>query len=229
MKLTAVEDPARVANVGDTTLDLESAARAGVRWNIGVLSGAHTREALERAPHTRNHSIGRGLSFEVLRLGVVKVLKIQDLKTLRPQDLAGFNISSTMNTSVSSARTWIEALTLSTICELMPGCASTSRNAACVVAASRVERLEESVERVLRADGKRRRAVAIGLREPGQRRVESLQVIAKLVAVRGALVCCQTLRRIGQHQFVAGLDRVDATGRALLVRASGDIRSRWIA
>ena len=52
MKLTAVDDPARVANVGDTTLDLESAARAGVRWNIGVLTGAHTREALERAPHT---------------------------------------------------------------------------------------------------------------------------------------------------------------------------------
>ena len=52
MKLTAVDDPARVANVGDTTLDLEAAARAGVRWNIGVLTGAHTREALERAPHT---------------------------------------------------------------------------------------------------------------------------------------------------------------------------------
>jgi phosphonatase-like hydrolase len=52
MKLTAVDDPARVANVGDTTHDLESAARAAVRWNIGVLSGAHTGEALERAPHT---------------------------------------------------------------------------------------------------------------------------------------------------------------------------------
>ena len=52
MKLTAVEDAARVANVGDTVLDLESAARAGVRWNIGVLSGAHSREALSRAPHT---------------------------------------------------------------------------------------------------------------------------------------------------------------------------------
>ena len=52
MKLTMVEDLASVANVGDTTLDLESAARAGVRWNIGVLSGAHSREALEQAPHT---------------------------------------------------------------------------------------------------------------------------------------------------------------------------------
>jgi len=52
MKLAGVEDPALVANVGDTTLDLESAARAGVRWNIGVLSGAHAREALSKAPHT---------------------------------------------------------------------------------------------------------------------------------------------------------------------------------
>lgn len=52
MKLTAVDDPRLVANVGDTTLDLESAARAGVRWNIGVLSGAHSREALSTAPHT---------------------------------------------------------------------------------------------------------------------------------------------------------------------------------
>ena len=52
MKLTAIDDPAQVANVGDTALDLESAARAGVKWNIGVLSGAHDRATLERAPHT---------------------------------------------------------------------------------------------------------------------------------------------------------------------------------
>lgn len=52
MKLTGVMDASQVANVGDTALDLESAMRAGVRWNLGVLSGAHAREALERAPHT---------------------------------------------------------------------------------------------------------------------------------------------------------------------------------
>lgn len=52
MKLTMVEDLAKVANVGDTTLDLEAADRAGVQWNVGVLSGAHTRTALESAPHT---------------------------------------------------------------------------------------------------------------------------------------------------------------------------------
>jgi phosphonatase-like hydrolase len=52
MRRLSLGDPMRVANVGDTTLDLESGSRAGVRWNIGVLSGAHGREALERAPHT---------------------------------------------------------------------------------------------------------------------------------------------------------------------------------
>jgi phosphonatase-like hydrolase len=52
MQLTGITDASRVANIGDTTLDLEAAARAGVKWNIGVLSGAHRRESLERAPHT---------------------------------------------------------------------------------------------------------------------------------------------------------------------------------
>lgn len=53
MGLAAVTDASRVANIGDTALDLESGARAGVKWNIGVLSGAHARETLERAPHTQ--------------------------------------------------------------------------------------------------------------------------------------------------------------------------------
>jgi len=63
MKLTMIEDLAKVANVGDTTIDLESGARAGVRWNIGVLSGAHSREALERAPHTNIIESVADLSF----------------------------------------------------------------------------------------------------------------------------------------------------------------------
>jgi phosphonatase-like hydrolase len=42
----------RVAAVGDTVLDLQAGHHAGVRWNIGVLSGAHRREQLEREPHT---------------------------------------------------------------------------------------------------------------------------------------------------------------------------------
>jgi phosphonatase-like hydrolase len=42
----------RVANVGDTALDLLAGHNAGVKWNVGVLSGAHERPQLEDAPHT---------------------------------------------------------------------------------------------------------------------------------------------------------------------------------
>ncbi|HEX2077458.1 MAG TPA: phosphonatase-like hydrolase [Longimicrobium sp.] len=42
----------RVMNVGDTELDLRAGWNAGMAWNVGVLSGAHPRERLERAPHT---------------------------------------------------------------------------------------------------------------------------------------------------------------------------------
>ena len=52
MAETGVTDAATVATVGDTTLDLEAGAAAGVGWNIAVLSGAHGRDALELAPHT---------------------------------------------------------------------------------------------------------------------------------------------------------------------------------
>ncbi|MGH8029944.1 MAG: HAD hydrolase-like protein [Arenimonas sp.] len=45
--------PDRVANVGDTVLDLRAAHAARVRWNIGVLSGAHTRAQLELETHTQ--------------------------------------------------------------------------------------------------------------------------------------------------------------------------------
>jgi phosphoglycolate phosphatase len=52
MTNVGVADPSLVAAVGDTTLDLEAGAAAGVGWNVGVLSGAHGRDALERSPHT---------------------------------------------------------------------------------------------------------------------------------------------------------------------------------
>jgi len=45
-------DVTRVASVGDTVSDLEAGANAGTGWNIGVLSGAHSREQLAAAPHT---------------------------------------------------------------------------------------------------------------------------------------------------------------------------------
>ena len=41
-----------VAALGDTMLDLQAGHHAGVAWNIGVLSGAHSREQLQAQPHT---------------------------------------------------------------------------------------------------------------------------------------------------------------------------------
>ncbi|MCX6549941.1 MAG: phosphonatase-like hydrolase [Acidobacteria bacterium] len=52
MERPVVVDVHRVATVGDTALDLQAGHHAGVRWNIGVLSGAHGRATLEAAPHT---------------------------------------------------------------------------------------------------------------------------------------------------------------------------------
>jgi len=52
MSRLKMADVARVASVGDTVSDLEAGANAGTRWNIGVLSGAHSREQLSAAPHT---------------------------------------------------------------------------------------------------------------------------------------------------------------------------------
>lgn len=52
MEATGVVDVATVANVGDTSLDLYAGAHAGVRWNIGVWSGAHDRATLAAGPHT---------------------------------------------------------------------------------------------------------------------------------------------------------------------------------
>ena len=52
MELCGVSDVHRVAVVGDTTLDLLAGYHSGVRWNVGVLTGAHNRQTLEAAPHT---------------------------------------------------------------------------------------------------------------------------------------------------------------------------------
>ena len=46
MEATGVVSVERVANVGDTALDLQAGHNAGVGFNIGVLSGAHGRELL---------------------------------------------------------------------------------------------------------------------------------------------------------------------------------------
>lgn len=52
LETTGTTDLQQVMNVGDTALDLHAGHNARVRWNVGVLSGAHQRAQLEQAPHT---------------------------------------------------------------------------------------------------------------------------------------------------------------------------------
>ena len=52
MEATGIMSVRRVVNVGDTTLDLISAANAGVRGNVGVLSGSQKVDLLGRVQHT---------------------------------------------------------------------------------------------------------------------------------------------------------------------------------
>jgi phosphonatase-like hydrolase len=52
MRRLGHSDVSRVASVGDTISDLEAGANAGTGLNIGVLSGAHSREQLLAAPHS---------------------------------------------------------------------------------------------------------------------------------------------------------------------------------
>jgi hypothetical protein len=51
-EVTGTVNAERVANIGDTTLDLRAGHNAGVGLNIGMLSGAHDREMLAAEPHT---------------------------------------------------------------------------------------------------------------------------------------------------------------------------------
>ena len=52
MEAVGASDVHRVAVVGDTNLDLWAGYHAGVRWNIGVLSGAHDGAVMQAAPHS---------------------------------------------------------------------------------------------------------------------------------------------------------------------------------
>jgi phosphonatase-like hydrolase len=56
MEASGVHDVRQVINVGDTPLDLQSGTNAGARGIVGVLTGEHDRQSLQRAPHT--HIIG---------------------------------------------------------------------------------------------------------------------------------------------------------------------------
>lgn len=52
MERTGVESVHRVLAVGDTSRDLHAGFHAGVKYNVGVLGGAHDRAKLEQAPHS---------------------------------------------------------------------------------------------------------------------------------------------------------------------------------
>jgi 2-aminoethylphosphonate-pyruvate transaminase len=52
MKLASVDDPARVAKVGDTPADLAEGTAARCGFVIGVTSGSHTRDELAACAHT---------------------------------------------------------------------------------------------------------------------------------------------------------------------------------
>jgi phosphonatase-like hydrolase len=52
MQLAGVADVALVAKVGDTASDLQQGTAAGCKYVVGVTTGAFTREALAREPHT---------------------------------------------------------------------------------------------------------------------------------------------------------------------------------
>lgn len=51
MERTGCDCIHRVGVVGDTVSDLEAGFNAGVRWNIGVLSGAHSETQLKSCPY----------------------------------------------------------------------------------------------------------------------------------------------------------------------------------
>lgn len=52
MEAVGVTNVRRVANAGDTVLDLQAGYNAGVALNVGVLSGAHGRDQMQGERHT---------------------------------------------------------------------------------------------------------------------------------------------------------------------------------
>jgi phosphonatase-like hydrolase len=52
MEMVGIENVRQVVNVGDTPLDLQAGSNAGVRGVIGVLTGSHPQDRLQREPHT---------------------------------------------------------------------------------------------------------------------------------------------------------------------------------
>jgi phosphonatase-like hydrolase len=84
-----VDDPARVAKVGDTPADLQEGASAGCGWIIGVTGGTHTAEQLREHPHT--HLVGSVAELPALfglplECGAPAPLSLLDGEPPGPQD-----------------------------------------------------------------------------------------------------------------------------------------------
>ena len=47
MEMFEITDPQEVLKVGDSTIDIEEGRNAGCKYNIGITTGAHTKEQLE--------------------------------------------------------------------------------------------------------------------------------------------------------------------------------------
>jgi phosphoglycolate phosphatase-like HAD superfamily hydrolase len=47
MKEFSIDDPREVAKVGDSVIDIEEGVNAGCSLNIGITTGAHTRQQLQ--------------------------------------------------------------------------------------------------------------------------------------------------------------------------------------
>jgi phosphonatase-like hydrolase len=65
----AIDDPAKVAKVGDTPADLHEGQNAGCGLIVGVTEGTHTREQLQAHPHTHLISSVRELPSVLLGVG----------------------------------------------------------------------------------------------------------------------------------------------------------------
>ncbi|SFF50920.1 HAD hydrolase-like protein [Thermoflexibacter ruber] len=52
MQIAGIDDSQEVAKIGDTSSDLQEGTTAGCKYVIGVITGAFSREALEKEPHT---------------------------------------------------------------------------------------------------------------------------------------------------------------------------------
>ena len=146
-----------------------------------------------------------------LRGSIAKPREQPQDRSVRRQARAfgGFNASSTTKRSVSNARRWIEAFRLSINCELMASRASTSRSAASAMRAS-ASTAAKNAAPVFGNAGSSAVAHADHRAQAVESRYHLVEVLAH-VAPRGrAFVRLASLRRVREHELVAGLDRLDA-------------------